>query len=329
MKSSFSIPRLMSGGLIVSYHCTSTCRHCLYNSSPSRSKNTINSNDAFKFFSRARQLGAISMHIGGGEPMLDIPGLEKIIQAAENAGVHIEYVETNSSWYKNHEDACQILESLKIKGLSTLLISISPFHMEYIPFDRVKGVIKACQTTGIQPFLWMETFIRDLVKFDSKKPHRFEKVTQVMGEGYLESIRNRYWIHPGGRALDAFRSLTPPLTLEQVLNSSECDCARSISDTSHFHIDLYGRYIPGLCAGFGIQIEDLDGPLSNDKYPLIQILVEDGIKGLVKHASDCHGFNGENRTYSNACDLCNAVRTYLVVNEQKYEELNPMGYYRQ
>lgn len=28
------IRRLMSGGLITNYHCTSACRHCLYRSSP-------------------------------------------------------------------------------------------------------------------------------------------------------------------------------------------------------------------------------------------------------------------------------------------------------
>jgi len=37
----FRIKRLVSGGIITNYFCTSKCRHCLYNCGPHREKRYI------------------------------------------------------------------------------------------------------------------------------------------------------------------------------------------------------------------------------------------------------------------------------------------------
>ncbi len=47
--------------------------------------------------------------------------------------MEIEYVETNSSWFKDEHSAVALLRKLMEYGLRTLLISMSPFHNEY-PF---------------------------------------------------------------------------------------------------------------------------------------------------------------------------------------------------
>ena len=84
-------------------------------------------------------MGCHSVHIGGGDPLLRPDSLAEIIGVAENVGVSIEYVETNSSWFKEMEFAVDVLSRLRGKGLKTLLVSISPFHNEHIPFFRYKG----------------------------------------------------------------------------------------------------------------------------------------------------------------------------------------------
>ena len=92
-----------------------------------------------------RKLGCSSVHIGGGEPLLKPDELGDVLEISSKVGVNIEYVETNSSWYKDPDSARTILLKLRKRGLQTLLVSISPFHNEYIPFSRIQGVIEAAR----------------------------------------------------------------------------------------------------------------------------------------------------------------------------------------
>jgi len=171
----FTIRRLVSGGLITNYFCTSRCRHCLYHCSPNREKAYIDPETAEKCFIRVLELGCRSVHIGGGEPMLRPEHLENVLEVANQVGIGIDYVETNSSWFKDPESAIHILERLQAKGLRTLLISISPFHNEFIPFSKIKGVINAGRKTGMGLFPWINDFYKDLSIFDPNTTHTFEE----------------------------------------------------------------------------------------------------------------------------------------------------------
>jgi molybdenum cofactor biosynthesis enzyme MoaA len=107
-----SISRLISGGLITNYFCSSTCRHCLYRCSPRWPKDFISVETTRANLKTVRSLGCSSVHIGGGEPLLRPEGVVAVLEVAGEVGVHVEYVETNSSWYQNHEAACAVLEKL-------------------------------------------------------------------------------------------------------------------------------------------------------------------------------------------------------------------------
>ena len=88
----------------------------------------------------------------GAGAVLNPEGLLQVLAIAREAGVWIEYVETNSSWYRDQDSAVALLRELKDRGLGALLISISPFHNGHIPFQQVKGVIEACRVTGLAAF---------------------------------------------------------------------------------------------------------------------------------------------------------------------------------
>ena len=118
-----------------------------------------------------RSLGCRSVHVGGGEPLLRPDNLAEILEVAGRVGVSVEYVETNSSWFKDLESAKRILYNLREKGLKTLLVSISPFHNEHIPFFKVKGVIQSCREIGITVFPWINGFFKDLNEFNDLKTH--------------------------------------------------------------------------------------------------------------------------------------------------------------
>jgi hypothetical protein len=320
------IKRLHSGGLITNYYCTSRCRHCLYACSPRWEKRYIEGERAAGNFRKIRELGCFSVHIGGGEPLLNPQGLKAVLAAAREAGVGVEYVETNSSWFTHQDAAVALLRDLKKLGLPTLLISISPFHNEHIPFARVKGVIAACRIAGIQAFPWINEFYREIDSFDDAQPHGLEEYAARFGDDYLPRLPGRYWIHLGGRAVETFKTIYPGRSLEAVAAESRGGC-RELLDTRHFHFDLDGRYIPGLCAGLAIKGEDLGQPLAPEAYPLLTTLFNTGVQGLLDLAAQHHGFQ-PGRSYISKCHLCLEIRSYLAAQTQSpFSELQPRPFY--
>ena len=274
-----------------------------------------------------RELGCRSVHLGGGEPLLRPADLEAILAAAGRSGVFIEYVETNSSWFVDLPSAQSLLTRLRDQGLQTLLVSISPFHNEFVPFNKVKGVLQACLRTGIGIFPWVNSFVQDLSAFDGARTHSLETMARRFGPNYLQQILDRYWVHMGGRALDTYRPLQPLLSPRQILATSAGDCRRELADTSHFHIDLYGNYIPGLCSGLAIAVADLGRPLSARNYPLITLLSRAGVAGLMAMAQKDLDYTPARPGYLNKCDLCTEIRTFLRQKGVGLTELKPEAFY--
>ncbi len=326
--ANFTIKNLISGGLITNYFCTSRCRHCLYKSGPQWEKKYIDLDTAEASLRVVRALGCYSVHIGGGEPMLSPDEIGRVLDVAARVGVSIDYVETNSSWFRDPDSAKQTLARLRRHGLRTLLVSISPFHNEFIPFSRVKGVIEAARQAGVEIFPWISDFISDLSQFDPDKPHKPEAYLQKFGQNYLVQVLERYWVHLGGRALDTFRPFFETKPFDQIIHKSSGSCRLELSDTSHFHIDLFGNYIPGLCSGLAICKDDLGQRLNPEKYPLLTTLFQSGIRGLADLAQDEFGYAPAKAGYINKCDVCTEIRTFLVrKNYMASSELHPVEFY--
>ena len=324
----FKIKRLVSGGLITNYFCASSCRHCLYNCSPQWEKNYIRPQTAEENLDTIRRLGCASVHIGGGEPLLRPDALGDVLQIARKVGVAVEYVETNSSWFKDPDSAVAILLTLRKKGLQTLLVSISPFHNEFIPFSRIQGVIEAARQAGIGIFPWISGFIADLSKLDASKTHSFKEYEERFGRNYLEGLLQRYWIHMGGRALETYRPYLAEKSALEICAENRGGCAAELLNTQHFHLDLFGNYIPGLCSGLAIKREDLGKALSEKKYPVLTTLFHGGISGLFKMAKAEFDYTPAHSRYINKCDLCTEIRTLFVHNNfGGPAELNPKEFY--
>lgn len=327
MNQALCIKTLHSGGVITNYYCSAKCRHCLYNSSPSWPKRYMDEGQAGFVFHRLKQLGCHSVHIGGGEPLLKPDGLFTVLKAAKEAGVEIEYVETNSSWFRDASSCDEALQKLKSAGLDTLLLSISPFHNEYIPFNKVKQVASACSRNGISVFPWVREFAPDLERFDCDSTHSMDEFEAVFGAQYLAGLPSRYGLSFGGRALKTYRSMMKPRDTASILAESG-GCAE-LCNTSHFHVDLFGNYVPGKCTGLAIRFEDLGKPLDPDEYPLISLLYTKGVQGLCEAAANKYGFKPAG-SYVSKCDLCVDIRRFLVLEKgMETKELQPLAHYSQ
>mgnify|MGYP000270533098 FL=1 len=325
--SGLRIPRLLSGGLITNYACPSRCRHCLYNCGPSRSRDYIDPDTAERLLSTIRAAGCPAVHLGGGEPLLDPEGLGRVLRRMPRAGIGLEYVETNGSWFRDEETSAAMLRDLREQGLHTLLVSVSPFHNERIPFERINGAIQAARRAGMGVIPWVDGFFRDLAAFDPKRSHSLEEYMERFGRDYPLAILRRYWIHFGGRALETFRPLLPGRSPERILSETG-NCSRDLLDTSHFHVDLYGNYIPGLCSGLAVDAADLGGPLPPEKYPLLTLLFKRGVAGLKELAQAEWGYAPQRESYLGACDLCTEIRSFLARSGYAdSEELLPREFY--
>ena len=273
-------------------------------------------------------MGCRSVHIGGGEPFLEVERLGRVLEIAAETGVRVEYVETNSSWYRDRESACALLNELKARGLSALLISISPFHNEFIPFSKVKGVSEACLRTGVRAFPWIKAFTREIDAFDDAVPHRLPEYAERFGADYLRNIPSRYWIRFGGRALATFRQVLETHDSQTILRKHPRGCDE-LRDVSHFHLDLYGNYIPGLCSGLAVRRQDLGKPLDPLEYPIMTTLYSEGVNGLLDLASRRLGYRPYGR-YLSKCDLCFEMRRRLALEAgEDYVELQPVRIYEE
>ena len=275
---------------------------------------------------KIKNLGCYSVHLGGGEPFLNLDGLAMVVEVVRSMSVNIEYVETNSSWFKERESALEVLSTLREKGLSTLLISMSPFHNEHVPFYKVKGVIEACKEAEIDVFPWISQFYPEIDAFDDRTTHSLSVYESKYGEDYLARIPSRYWIHFGGRALKTFARVYGTKDSRDIVSVSKGGCSELL-DVSHFHIDLFGNYIPGLCSGLAIWYEDLGEELDRKQYPFLATLYHLGIEGFLDLAKSDYGFE-PSREYMSKCDLCFDIRYYLTMEMGvNSKELQPRGYY--
>lgn len=326
MASVLTINNLISGGIITNYSCSSRCRHCLYGCSPRRSRQYIDEQTLKNTIFKILSLGCSSVHIGGGEPFLNIVGLKNVFEISTDSGMEIEYVETNSSWYTDQNSACTILSGLKDAGLRCVLVSMSPFHNEHIPFAKVKGVIQACNTVGISVYPWVMGFFQEMNSFDDLCVHTMNEYESRFGNDYLSGILSRYWVHMGGRALLTYKDLLPLTGILGILESNSGPC-RELSDTSHFHMDLFGNYIPGLCSGLAISCDDLGESLCRESYPFLSELADSGISSLFDMATNSFDFK-PSEYYLNKCHLCFDIRKFLVIEKGiKSKDLRPKEFY--
>ena len=126
----FVIKRLNSGGVITNYFCTSSCGHCLYFCSPKWKKDYIEKGMLVQIIEKIRSLGCCSIHIGGGEPFLDLSGLKMVVETCKSTNMGIEYVETNSSWYNG------INSALKSGAIWSWRKALRPKNFNHVAFMR-------------------------------------------------------------------------------------------------------------------------------------------------------------------------------------------------
>ncbi|MCL2000852.1 MAG: 4Fe-4S cluster-binding domain-containing protein, partial [Planctomycetes bacterium] len=203
----FTMPPLLSGGVMLTYRCNHACRHCLYRCGPHLPDawmDMVTMEKVFTALAREKQLA--DLHLAGGEATLNVELLVEAIRMATRMGVRLSYLETNASFADGMDQAVGILEKLHEAGLRTILISISPYHNEFTPLQKAFTCIEAGRRVfgDNRVFPWRDHFLAALGNMDIQQTHTLEKSLSHMGmrDGARELLQ-LFPLTPGGRVTQA------------------------------------------------------------------------------------------------------------------------------
>ncbi len=312
----FKINNLGNGGVMVNYVCNAACRHCLYACSPKREKGYMKKETAEKIGKILHENGCYSVHIGGGEPFLNFEGLKTVIKALSKNKIYIDYIETNAFWAKDEKKATLYIKELLELGVDSFCISIDPFHAEYVAPNLALKLSELCRKNGMGSFLWKQNFVKILQKADMNKSHSRKEFEELISKDYVADIADYYGISYGGRAINIEEEYCEKMPIDGLLAKTPC---RNLLSTNHYHVDLHGNFIPPVCTGFVIPLEEMTKGLEGGKYKALEALVKGGVNELYSLAKT-EGFNPE-AEYTSSCAVCFHIRHFLA-KTGKFKELN-------
>lgn len=323
------LPPLRSGGLMLGYRCGQNCRHCAYRCRPGAgewmTEDTLDR--VVERLSAEKHL--VDLHIGGGEATLNPDLLAKAITKLRAAGVRMSYLETNAFYAKTPQQARKMLAPLKEAGLPGVLVSVSPYHNEFVPLQYTLNCLNAAEEIfgldGVFP--WLGHFIPLMAKMDMDTTHTLEEFMEVNGfqpgDGQLLRL---FPLTPGGRVPERMAEFLPRRKVEEFRGGH---CADILSATSHFHIDPEGRLFTGHCPG--ITADDMRNSkpkreIRGADNPAFMTLALGGPHALMETAVGICGFTPDERGYCSPCHLCFEVRTVLR-RHGEWPELGPDAFY--
>ena len=295
----------------------------MFASSPECKKEYISPEMSEKVAALLEKAGTCSVHIGGGEPFINFDALCTLIEALNRHGVGVDYIETNAYWCKDESFARARLEKLKKLGVTTIMVSVDPFHIEYVPLERPLKLCALLEEYGFEYFVWQQRFLTRLLKLDVSKTHTKQELCEVLGDDYVVETAEEYGLGMNGRALAFADKIYPRRPYEYFATDEKCP---SLTNPHHCHIDLYGNAIPSRCTGICAVAEDyLECKTPTEKYPVFSRLVSGGTKELFEHAKNC-GFVPDEKGYSTRCEFCYAMREFLEKNMPS-QDLGPSDFY--
>ncbi|MFX1408887.1 MAG: radical SAM protein [Promethearchaeota archaeon] len=333
------IPKPISGGLILSYKCSGECKHCMYLCSPKWNDDWLTEKDLESILTHLSKKIQPSpygdetislnygLHITGGEPFLNYDLLLKSVEIAKKLEIPSLFVETNCYWCKNDESTREKLVKLKKVGLNGILISVNPFILEYVPFERTKRAIKiSIEIFGQNIMIYQIYYYHQFIKLNIKDRLPLEKYLQYISINELKKNVEFFWM---GRAPYKLNKLYKKYPLRDFLNDN---CSSELVRSWHCHFDNYRNYIPGYCGGLSWgDIRNLNSLCTDgidlDNFPILYALIRGKIDDLYIFATKNFGYEELKEGYVSKCHVCFDIRKEIALKTNRVNELTPIEFY--
>ena len=320
-------------GLILSYRCQSACVHCLYNCGPDWHDWMSESEVRIALQAAKAAWGSgFQVHLTGGEPFLNFPLLLDATQIAMELGIPV-YAETNVSWVKDPGQAEDRFRQLRDAGMSSVLVSVSPFHQESIPLQTTLDGISAARAVfgAGRVMVYQAEWLPELARHDLNTPAPLDRYREEYGQ---TDAGLRFWMGfgliGGGRAGYRLGGWIPNRPAEAF---SGMRCIEELAFAPHSHLDLYGNYVPSFCGGISLgdwhDLPGLVGRFREERVSrLVRVLMDSGPYGLFQLARNEYGYQALSKGYADKCHLCMYVRKHLSMQSAYQETLQPNPFYQ-
>ncbi|HEY65920.1 MAG TPA: radical SAM protein [Caldilineae bacterium] len=329
------IPEPYSAGILLTYKCTSACKHCLYACSPEWKADFLSLEDAERILSQLAEKmrgkypfpGRIGVndgiHFTGGEPFMNFELLLQVVRIAAELDMPSRFVETNAAWCIDDETTREKLRALREAGLHGILISANPFTLEYVPFERTERAARIAREV-FPPYnviVYQGLFYEQFRQLGLKGTLVFEDYLRI-GGGALQYME----LFASGRAAYALSYLFPRHPAERFFGMS---CRNELIRDWHIHVDNYGNFMPGFCGGLSLgDARELDTlcreGIDLDERPVLKALLTD-LKDLYDLGKQ-FGYEEMEEGYVSKCHLCLDIRRHLV-QRGDFKELQPRVFY--
>jgi hypothetical protein len=336
------IPPPISGGLILSHKCNASCIQCMYACSPHWKADWMSEEDLGLILNQlAGCIGpsvygpdyvdlSHGLHYTGGEPFLNYELLLKAAEIGEELGIPSTFVETNCFWAKDDKSTRDKLSQLKDKGLKGVMISINPFYLEYIPFERT---LRAA-------IIGSEIFGPGLIPYQLEYFKKFQQLN-IKGTLTLEQYFKIEDRDTFTKNVEFFLSGRSAFRIEEVLPNffhkyptellCQQPCSPDFIRVWHNHFDNYHNFMPGYCGGITLgDVRYLDKMINEgidvNKNTPLWFLAQGDFYGLIDFACGL-GYEKNSGGYLSKCHMCADIRKYLV-DAGDFDELSPKEFYK-
>lgn len=271
------------------------------------------------------------LHFTGGEPFLNFDLLCRAVEIADGLGIPSTFVETNCAWAVNDRTASDRLALLRDKGLRGILVSVNPFYLEYVPFERTERVVEsAVRIFGRNVIVYQLDYYRRFRQWGIQSRMPLAEYLKLEGPG---AFARNVEFFPMGRAPFALeRELSEVFPRRRADRFFREPCWPPLIRDWHNHFDNYGNTMPGFCGGISLgDCRDLESLTTRgvalDERPVLGFLVNDDMPGLYAFARD-RDYTELPRGYFSKCHLCVDLRRHLSASGD-FPELAPTQLYEQ
>jgi len=330
------VPEPVSGGLMLTYKCSGGCKHCMYACGKDWESDWLSEDDLKCYLSQLADkikpgpfgpdvIGLnYGLHFTGGEPFLNFELLLRAAEIAADYKIPSTFVETNCFWCKDDKQTEDKLHRLKSAGLVGIMISVNPFVLEHVPFERTQRAIRIGRKIfGKNAIVYQPSFYHQFKRMGIRDTLSFDEYIQKEGHAALRYAE----VIPMGRLPYSLGHLFKKQKAEAFFGQS---CRRQLTSPYHIHIDNYGDYFGGFCGGISLgdahNLDAICNGVDLTKRAALKALVTD-IKQLYLLGQE-YGYQELSDGYVSACHLCIDVRKHLVSQDARFEELKPKQLYQ-
>jgi hypothetical protein len=247
------------------------------------------------------------------------------VRIAHDLQIPSTFVETNGFWCVEDDGTRKNLTRLKHAGLHGMLVSVNPFILEQVPFERTERAIK----------IGREIFHGNLIAYQEFFHSQFERLgvrgalsfEEYMRRADPHSLLENVELLPMGRAAYALSHLYRKHPAQQFLRES---CREELTRGWHVHVDNYCNYMTGYCGGISLgdarDITSICQGIDLNEHPILNALATD-LKTLFELGVEAFNYKQRREGYISKCHLCVDLRRHIAQETDEFQELRPREFY--